>query len=172
MQDLVELSKAGDENAFTKLIVSIENDLYRVAKTRLDDDYDIRDAIQETMILTYSHLKNLKDNSKFKSWIMKILINECNKIYKKKKYRKNINNIELYSSDKSIDHYEEKYDFSILIDCLNYEEKLIVTLFYNNKYTCNEISKILNKNQNTVRSKLTRAKEKIKKNYKGGNLYE
>ena len=84
MEELIIRSKNGDEKAFTKLILSIKNDLYRIGKTRLNDDNDINDAIQETMINAYKHLKKLKDNSNFKSWVIRILINECNKIYKKK----------------------------------------------------------------------------------------
>lgn len=177
MEELINRSKNGDEKAFTELILSIQNDLYRIAKTRLSNDSDISDAIQETMIKSYNHLKRLKNNCKFKSWIIKILINECNSIYKKKnKKNKIINKIEthelLNNTEDSIQISNSKIDFDILIDCLNYEDKVIITLFYNNKYTCSEISKILNINVNTVKSKITRTKEKIRKYYKGGAFYE
>lgn len=101
------------------------------------------------------------------------MINECNKIYKQniKRY-KNIDKEILETEDNLIQTSNSKIDFNILIECLNYEEKLIITLFYNNKYTCNEISKILNMNVNTVKSKITRAKDKIKERYKGGLFYE
>ena len=124
----------------------MQKDLYKIGKTRLNDDNDIADAIQDTMIIVFKKLKKLKDNSKFKSWVIKIFINECNKVYKKK----------------------FKIDFEILIKNLSYEEKLIVTLYYNNRYSYSEISNILDININTVKSKLLRAKEKVKKNYKGG----
>lgn len=173
MEELIKKAKAGDKKAFTELIKMIENDLYRIARTRLSDDYDIKDAIQETMINTYKHLNNLKDNTNFKSWIIKILINECNKIYRKKSrkdklidkvnFEKSLNNGTDYIGD-SISNM----DFKILIEKLDYQERLIVTLFYNSKYSCNEISEILTMNTNTVKSKLRRAKEKIKKSYKGG----
>ena len=89
-EELIIKAKSGEVRAFTDLIHSIENDLYRIAKTRLDNDDDICDAIQETMINAYKHLKKLKDNSHFKSWIIKILINECNKIYKTKKRKEKL----------------------------------------------------------------------------------
>lgn len=74
MNELIERSKNGDEKAFTELILYIKNDLYKIAKTRLSDDYDINEAIQETMIKAYNNLKKLKDTSKFKSWIIKIVV--------------------------------------------------------------------------------------------------
>lgn len=177
MEELIIRSKNGDEKAFTELILSIKNDLYKIGKTRLNDDNDITDAIQETMINAYKHLKKLKDNSNFKSWVIRILINECNKIYKKKSkkeklFEKIVVEQKLNTIDNSITSINSKLDFELLIEKLNYEEKLIVTLYYNSKYSCNEISDILHMNINTVKSKLNRAKEKVKKFYKGGILYE
>lgn len=171
------MRKNGEEKAFTELILAMKNELYRIGKTRLSDDNDISDAIQETMINAYKHLKKLKDDTNFKSWIIKILINECNKIYKRKgkkeKIFEKITKEEILKTvDNSINSINSKLDFELLIEKLNYEEKLIVTLYYNSKYSCNEIAQILNMNINTVKSKLTRAKEKVKKYYEGGVLYE
>lgn len=177
MEELIVRSKNGDKQAFTELILSIQNELYQIAKIKLSNDYDINDAIQETMLNAYKHLKKLKDNSSFKSWIIKILINECNTIYKKK-YKKHklfekihtdkyINNI-----DNSIQKTDSNLNFELIINNLSEEEQLILTLHYNSKYSCSEISKILNMNINTVKSKLKRSKDKIKENYKGGVYYE
>ena len=55
-----------------------------------------------------------------------------------------------------------------MIKDLRYEERIIVVLFYAEKYTTKEISKILGINENTVKTRLSRAKGKIKNNYKGG----
>ncbi len=176
MEELIIRSKNGDEKSFTQLILSIKNDLYKISKTRLSDENDINDAIQETMINAYKHLKKLKDNAIFKSWIIKILINECNKIYKKKGkkqklFEKIIIEENVTIKDSTIENINSKIDFELMISQLSYEERLIVTLFYNNRYSCNEISNILNMNVNTVKSKLNRAKEKVKKYYKGGIFY-
>lgn len=173
MEELIIRSKNGDERAFTELILAMKNELYKIGKTRLSDDNDISDAVQETMINSYKHLKKLKDDTNFKSWIIKILINECNKIYKKKnKKEKLFEKITMEeisnTDDNSINSINSKLDFELLIEKLNYEEKLIVTLYYNSKYSCNEIAEILSMNINTVKSKLTRSKEKVKKYYKGG----
>lgn len=176
-EQLVVKAKAGETRAFTELVHCIENDLYRIAKTRLSSDDDISDSIQETMIIAYKKLKKLKDNSKFKTWIIKILINECNLIYKKRKKQNDVyerieNNNILNGDDNLIHNINSMLDFELLINKLNYEERLIVTLFYNSQYSCSEISEILNMNINTVKSKLKRAKDKIKVYCKGGKLYE
>jgi RNA polymerase sigma-70 factor (ECF subfamily) len=176
-EQLVVKAKTGDTRAFTELIHCIENDLYRIAKTRLRNDDEIGDAIQETMIIAYKKIKKLKDNFKFKTWIIKILINECNLIYKKRKRQNNVyermeNNNILKDEDNIIHNINSMLDFELLINKLNYEERLIITLFYNSQYSCSEISEILNMNINTVKSKLKRAKDKIKNYCKGGMIYE
>ena len=133
MNDLIELAKNGDKEAFTNLVLSIENDLYRIAQTRLSDTYDINDAIQNTMINAYKHLKSLKNNNTFKTWIIKILINECNQIYKSKKKK-----IELFNKfkDSQLDNMVEnsfntvnsQIDFELILKNLNYKERLIITI--------------------------------------------
>lgn len=172
IEDLIIRSKNGDKQAFTELIQSIQNDLYRIAKTRLNDDDDINDAIQNTMIKVYRNIKKLKNNEFFKSWTIKILINECNQIYKVKSKRDKLSNkFEKENTGENqndiLNNVNSKLDFEIIIENLTYEERLIVTLFYNSGYTTAEISEILNMNINTVKSKLLRVKQKIKKKYEG-----
>lgn len=174
-EQLVAKVKSGETKAFTELLHCIENDLYRIAKTRLSSDDDISDAIQETMIIAYKKLKKLKDNSKFKSWIIQILINECNLMYRKKNQQQNIvdkieNSRLINVQDNTIYNINSKLDFELLISKLDYDERLIITLFYNSRYSCSEISEILNMNINTVKSKLNRAKDKIK-NYSKGVIF-
>ena len=57
MEELVEKSKKGDNQAFSELIISMENELYKIARTRLRNEEDIKEAVQETIIKTYSSLK-------------------------------------------------------------------------------------------------------------------
>ena len=66
---------------------------------------------------------------------------------------------------------ESNIDFDLLIQHLNYKERLIFTLYYRNKYTPTEISNILNINVNTIKSRISRAKQKIQKLYKKGGMH-
>lgn len=177
MEKLVEKAKLGDSDAYSELINSIKIDLYKIAQTRLNNIEDINDAIHETILNAFKNLKKLKNNQYFKTWIIKILINECNKIYKNNKKQLNIFNriIDLKdfkSSDNTIEKVENKLFFEDLIKQLPYEERIVIVLYYNNHYTTGEIAKILNKSPNTIKSRLLRAKEKIKKESKGGLDYE
>ena len=172
MEKLVLKAQHGDENAFTELILMIRHDLFKIAKMRLVNEADIDDAIQETMIETFKYIKKLKDVKAFKPWVTKILINKCNKIYSKKKTNE-------IAFEEEIDNYlvqdashltESDMDFYLLVKSLSYEDRMIVTLYYLERYTIKEISQLLKMNENTVKTRLARSKEKLKNNLKEASL--
>lgn len=165
--------KSGDVQAFTQLIKSYQADLYHIARTRLSSDDDINDAIQDTMINVFKHLKKLKNTEYFKTWMIKILINECNKIYKHNNKplgffnKVDLESATIYSAD-DIQEINDNLNFDQLIEHLNYDEKIVLILYYKDNYSCQEIADILNTNVNTIKSRITRSKEKIKQTFKGG----
>lgn len=168
MEKLVAKAKKGDKDSFTELILKIEDDLYKIARTKLNNQEDILDAIQETIISAYKSINKLKKNELFKKWIIKILINECNDQYKKKtciEFDEDIiNKQELNSSTIKL---EETLNFECLMRMLNGDERIVMTLFYAEEYTTKEIAEILNINENTIKTRIRRAKEKIKNKYEG-----
>lgn len=163
MKELVEKAKNGDEKAFIELIISINDYLYKIARTRLYCQDDIEDVIQDTILSAYCSIKKLKHPEFFKTWIIKILINNCNKVYNDKS--KNDIHYEDYlleSYSKEQNEFESNIDFYILLKNLNYNERIVIVLYYGLGYKINEISKILETNENTIKSRLARGKEKIK----------
>lgn len=165
MEELVEKAKNKDEQAFSELFKIIKKELYVIARTRLKNEDDIEDAIQETLFKCYQNINKLRDNAVFKTWAIRILINECNNIYRRKS--KNMISYE----EKEMENYicandvNENLEFDFLIQDLTHEEKIILTLYYCCKYTIKEISKIVKINQNTIKGKIARARNKIKKLY-------
>ena len=67
MEELIQKAKNGDKEAFTTIMLSLEKDLYKIAKTRLKNDDDIYDAIQETIIEAFKSIKKLKNTEAFKT---------------------------------------------------------------------------------------------------------
>ena len=85
IDELIKQAQKGNSNAFEEIILGYKNILYKIAKTRLSNIDDIEDAVQETIISAYQSIYKLRDTTKFKSWIITILINKCNRINKKKR---------------------------------------------------------------------------------------
>lgn len=176
MEELIKLALTGNQDAYTKLIESIQFELYSIASARLDNIDDINDAIQETIIHSYEKLNTLNNPIFFKTWIIRILINECNLIYRKKKkqlglFNKITDSVSSFYKKDNLENIENNIDFDILIKDLKYEERLIITLYAKNNFSPTEISNILNISVNTVKSRLTRAKKKLKKLYEEGGIY-
>lgn len=164
--DLVYKAKKGNGKAFTKLIEENIKSIYRVAKGILSSEDDIEDAIQNTILKAYSNIKTLRKEELFKTWLIKILINECNKIY-------NFNK-KCISLDKVIEEqYNDKYenlDLKIAVDSLSDELRLVIVLFYFEDLKISEVSEIIGIPEGTVKSRLSRAKTKISESINGKEI--
>ena len=68
-----------------ELIIASEDMMYHVAKTLLYRDADCADAIQETIVKAFSKLHTLKSDVYAKTWLTRILINECYTVMRKEK---------------------------------------------------------------------------------------
>lgn len=147
--------------------------MYKIAKTRLIVEDDINEAVQNAIVNAYVSIKKLKNPKYFKTWIIKILINECNYVYKSRKVFEEYdeNKIKQISKD-YINDAIHNIDFFELIKFLKNDEKIVITLFYCEDLTISEISKIINMPKNTVSTKLSRARKKLKNILEGGELYE
>lgn len=170
---LIKKAINGNKKAFEELILYYHKDLYKIARTRLSNEDDICDAIQETILSVYNSLETLRDISKFKSWLITILINQCNSIYKKN----SLSNIVSYESINAEKIYTENLlhtdiEFYSLIDKVDTDERTILILHYVENYKLKEIANILQMNEATVRSKLFRAKKKIQNDMKEDDYNE
>ena len=65
--------------AFTDLILDSEPTLYRVAMSMLRNEKDCEDAVQTAILTAFEKLGTLKQEQYFKTWLVRILINVCNK---------------------------------------------------------------------------------------------
>lgn len=171
MEELVIKAKKGDKSAYSELISTLQNDLYRLAYARLNSHEDVNDALQQTTIYAYKNINQLREPKYFKTWIVKILINECNKIYHQNYKKTSIFDKLLNSQDlreEQIYNYnniDDKLDIEHILNKLSYEERICIILFYRGGYSTSEIANILSTNENTIRSRISRTKSKIKALY-------
>lgn len=150
----VKLAKSRNKEAFTSLIHENLTSMYRVANGILNTGQDIEDAIQNTTLIAFNKIITLRDEKFFKTWLIRILINECNKIYKYNKRSMNEIIEETYTIDttKNIDLYNA-------ISRLSDELKISTILFYFDDLTYKEISNVLGVPEGTVKSRVFRAKQ-------------
>lgn len=82
MEDLVTRAKNGDKDAYAELFLNLKDDLFKIALKKLGNRNDAEDVIQDTLLIAYVNINKLRTNKYFKTWITKILINECKKFIK------------------------------------------------------------------------------------------
>ncbi|MFV0362120.1 MAG: RNA polymerase sigma factor [Suipraeoptans sp.] len=154
-----------DERQFVILYKSIYKDMYRFALCMMRNTHDAEDAVSTAVVKAYENIGSLAKEEAFKSWIFTILSNTCKRMLKKKAKEK-ISDMTQQELSESGEHATE-YDFHLPIDIehafniLSDEEKTIVGLSVFGGYTSNEIGDYLKLNYNTVRSKRSRALEKM-----------
>ena len=160
MTQLVELAKMGDKPAFDEVIRMCAPDLFRIAMSILKNKDDADDAVCETVVCAFEHLNTLKNCSYFKTWITRILINQANAAYKK---RKRI----IYLNEISEPQYEDNYelgndDLSEAVGRLSLEHRTVITLFYFQDMRIKEIASVLRIPEGTVKWRLSSAKQILK----------
>ncbi len=154
----VRLAKKGSTEAFSRLYAEVYKDLYHIALYSLKNPHDASDVVSDTVLDAYCSINNLREPEKFKSWIMQIL---SAKIKRRQK--------EYYTAEELNDDFPEidnfDYDSVELKDALNRldsESSLILSMSVLGGYTSEEISRICDIKSGTVRSKLSRIKEKLR----------
>ena len=149
-------AKNGDNEAFLELINENKLNIYRVARGILSNEHDIEDAIQNTVIKAYEKINTLKKNEFFRTWLVRILINECNEIIRRNKRVVSIN--ESNHEERYNDCYEN-IDLTKAINSLSEELRITTVLFYFEDMSIKDIASVLNIPNGTVRSRLSRARK-------------
>lgn len=156
----VGLAKAKDKEAFERLIHNNKHKLFRIAKSILKSDFDVDDSLQETIIKAWTKIDTLKDERSFSTWITKILVNECYLIIRKRTSTLDLGNFNFETKDSSID-IDNKIDVWNSLNSLNDDFRLPIILYFFEDFSYEEISLILKIPKGTVRSRISRGKEKL-----------
>lgn len=178
-KELIQLAKDGYTDAFEKLINEHQLTVYNISLKMLKNEQDAFDASQDALLKAFKYIKKFKGNSSFSTWIYKITVNTClDYINKSKKSKSNIsleqtisqkdNETPLQFEDKKqnvlgkvLENEREKVLYEAL-DKLSYEQKEMIVLRDIEGFSYEEISQIKNLNIGTVKSKISRARLKLK----------
>lgn len=170
---LVKKAQKGDEKAYIFLFKKYELDIYRIAYVYVKNQNDALDIVQETAYKSFSQIKTLKNPSYFKTWLIKIAINNAlSHLRKEKKI--------VHLKPDYVDSLpaNEKEDITLqitlqdLIERLNENEKSIVLLRFYADHTISEIAKILDMPLGTVKTILYRSLQKLRMKMEVGDIYE
>lgn len=146
---------------FTMEYQNIYKDLYKMALYTLGNEEDAKDIVSDTVLDAFAGSSSLRDESKFRSWIFKILSNKC-----KKKIKEYVANREFLvelgedipgSNEPSID----KILLAQALSSISEKERLIVNMILVAGFSSREVGKILMMKDTTVRSTYSRSIKKM-----------
>lgn len=157
MENTEEISK----EEYIELINKNRTKLYKTAMAILRNDEDACDAIQEALLSSFKNLKALKNKEFFVTWITRILINKCYDIIQKNKKIVYVDDNITENTLGYYDTYKTESSLEYIINKLDEELKQIVVLYYYDELKVGEISNILLIPEGTVKSRLSRARNKI-----------
>ena len=151
------------EEEYTRIVELFSDMIYRIAYQNLFHVSDAQDVVQDVFLKLLKH-KDLcfQDDEHLKSWLIKVTINQCLD-YKKSFFRRNTIPMECLD----IPYEPEEQEIMEELYQLPTDYRNILYLYYYEEYTIKEIAKILGKKQNTVNSKLTRGRKRLKKLMEG-----
>ncbi len=160
----------GDTNAFAYLVDKYKNLTYTVAMKIVRNHEDAEEVAQDSFIKAYSQLHTFKGESKFSTWLYTIVYrNSITKIRKKKITTTNIDSyiIENQKSDydfpqiEAIKNGEQKKYIKEAIDNLPETDAFLITLYYLEESSVEEIEQITGLTKTNVKVKLFRARKKL-----------
>jgi len=160
----------GDTNAFAYLVNKYKNLTYTVAMKIVRNHEDAEEVAQDSFIKAYSQLHTFKGESKFSTWLYTIVYrNSITKIRKKKITTTNIDSyvIDNHKSDydfpqiEAIKNGEQKKYIAEAIDNLPETDAFLITLYYLDESSVEEIEQITGLTKTNVKVKLFRARKKL-----------
>ncbi len=166
IHNLIRNAQRKDADAFTELMQSQMQAMYKTAQAILKNDEDAADAISETILACWEKMEQLKKPEFFKTWMTRILINKCNDILRQKKRVSPVEEVEERAENAS--EYEN-IEWMELMENLDEKYRLVMILHYVNSLTATEIASVLHMPVSTVRTRLSRGRKQIAGMYDAGS---
>ena len=131
--------------------------VYKIAFSILKNNEDSDEIYQETFIKLYKNFNKLKNDEHMKYWLIRVTINNCKMLLRKRK-KEIITQLDENISAKEMG----KNDVLEIVNGLPEKYRIVIFLFYYENYKVNEISKILRIREGTIKSQLSRARNLLK----------
>jgi len=168
--EIIESVRKGNQSDFEILVDRYKNKAFSLLCGMLKDSMEAEEVLQDAFLKAYYGLKNFKQESKFSTWFYRIVYNTAltRLSAKKRKIEKEMTSIdeELNIADDSYSAQSDKKELSKLIDELldklpaNYAS--VITMFYLEEMTCEEIAEVTNRSLSNVKVLLHRSRNALK----------
>ena len=173
--DLIQQTLEGDEQAFSKLVEKYQKQIHALAWQKIGDFHTAQEITQDTFLTAHQKLATLKQYNSLSGWLYVIADRKCKNWHRKNKLTiKSLEDVdpieleEVYYSEYMTHQREEAGNrkrralVQKLLSKLQESERTVMNLFYIAEMTCEEIAKFLGISPNAVRTRLHRARKRLK----------
>lgn len=147
-----------NKEMFTNKVLDAETTLYRVSMSMLKNEKDCEDAVQDAILIAYERLSTLKKEEYFTTWLVRILINVCNKQIRIRKREFQSENVSIVSN---IDNYSN-VEIKEIFEKLPVKIRTVLVLYYMEQFSVTEIKDVLHIPEGTVKSRLSKGRKLLK----------
>ena len=142
---------------FSERITAMTQTLYRISYSQLSQNCDREEAVQECLCKAWQKRHQLKDERYMQTWVIRILINECRNIQKKRKRELPLDALPERAAPADADR--ELHDALLSLD---ESLRLPIILHYVEGFSVMETAAILRLPQGTVKSRMSRGRRELK----------
>jgi RNA polymerase sigma factor (sigma-70 family) len=170
--ELVAGAKRGDTNALHELYLDAYRSIFYLALRMVKNHADAEDITQEVCITVHEKISDLREAAAFYGWVNQITVNKCNRFLSKypgisrfddeADILSIVDDNPLSLPDRGIDDEDTRRIILEVVDSLPESQRACVMLFYYAEFTVAKIAETLEVNENTVKSRLSLARAKIR----------
>ena len=141
---------------FDRQVVSLLDTLHSVSYSLLTNPEDQADAVQECIKKALAKRESLREDRYLRTWLVRILINECHNIGRRKKRLIPCAEVEIVVPPQANNHLFEE------VTALEEHFRLVIVLYYIAGYTTREVAQILRVPEGTVKYRLVRGRNLLR----------
>lgn len=159
----------GDKEAFAWLVDTYRDMIYTVCLRMLGSEADAEEAAQDVFVKAYRSLQSFQGKSKFSTWLYRIAYNQCISVIRKKVRmidlvgevpegevsERELNGLDVLSVE------ERSRYLQLALDALGETDSVVVTLFYYEELSLEEIAEVTGLSNSNIRIKLFRSRKKM-----------
>jgi RNA polymerase sigma factor (sigma-70 family) len=169
-QYYIRLVREGDTNAFAVLVNRYKDMVFTLSLKMLKDREEAEEVAQDTFLKLFKSLSKFNRESKFSTWIYKVAFNTCLDRLKKNKRMQPVISMDEFTEQETmslmtvLDSIEEKERTQMIQDCLQElpgEDSFLLTLYYFEEQSLEEIATIIGITPNNVKIRLYRNRKKL-----------
>ncbi|MCK4836533.1 MAG: RNA polymerase sigma factor [Candidatus Aminicenantes bacterium] len=165
MDELINGLKKKDTTALKKVMDLYKNKIYNYLRLMVNDDQVAEELTQDTFVKVYFKAKTLRTNH-LKSWIYAIATNLARSEFRKKRIKALFSISDLKEGHISyFSSFEDELILEQMIDSLPEKYRIPVVMKEINRFSFEDISRILNKPVGTIKTLVFRGKNQLRKNF-------